>query len=114
MMINQREAAKAARDEGMQRAIDHADCLCDTWSLRAFNWVHGYAQWHAEFMSEDVRMAAEKAPGFVAPPDNRAWGAVMIKAARAGLIERTGYAQAKNPRVHCSVNAVWHSKVFKG
>lgn len=66
-----REAARAGRDAGAKRAVDHADRLAPGWSDVAYGFFCAYARRHHEFMTEAARRSAEAA-GFPAPPDKRA------------------------------------------
>jgi hypothetical protein len=97
-------AARARRDDGMSRAVEHADRVEPTWSDRAFNVLREYALTHAEpFLIERV-VEASKAT-LHAPTDKRAWGAVVQRARRAELIERAGYAPAATS--NCSPKPLW-------
>jgi hypothetical protein len=102
-------AARAARDDGMQRAATHADDVVARWTDNALAFVKAYAQLHQHLTGEYVRFFAES-QGLPAAPDNRAWGAVMIRAARAGLIEKDGWTTARDPKGHCHPIAQWRSK----
>jgi hypothetical protein len=85
--------ARARRDDGIQRAGDHAG---DRWRRGARGYLLEYLATHAgPFMAEDVRELAD-ARGFEAPPDGRAWGQVFQAAARERLIVKVGYAPAKS------------------
>lgn len=105
-------AARRARDEGIARAVDHADAVAPKWSDRAYDFLTAYLRANERLTSEDVREAAQ---GIVpAPPSLRAWGGVFQRAARAGLIERAGYDTARDPKVHMNVVTVWRSRLFGG
>ena len=101
------DAAREARDQGIRTAIEHADDVTPRWSDKAFELLCEHAQRHAEFTSEDVRFAAKDS--IPAPPDGRAWGGVFQRAARAGIIARAGYVQARDPKVHCNVVTLWRA-----
>lgn len=99
--------ARTARDEGIATAIEHADKVHDGWSEKAYQFLSDYLKENKGlFMAEDVRNKAIK-EAFPAPPDQRAWGAVFVRAVKAGIIKRRGYAQVKNPVGHCHPAAVW-------
>lgn len=66
------------------------------------------------FMAEDVREFARGVDGFEDPPDGRAWGSVVMRAAKAGIIKRIGYAPMKSPNCHANPKSVWRSLVFRG
>jgi hypothetical protein len=100
-------AARARRDVGMQRAVDHADRVTDGWREIAISHVDDYARKHAVFLAEDVIADADgKVPE---PPSRKAWGAVMQRAAREGTIEKAGYAPARTS--NCSPKVLWRSRI---
>lgn len=81
-------AARAAGAEWKDRAID---------ALRAFIATIG----DSDFINEDVVAWADKERGLPAPPDGRAWGAVISSARRSGLIRATGrflYGKSASPK----------------
>jgi hypothetical protein len=98
------------RDDGMRRAIEHADLVEPRWSDRAYRLFVEFARSHRQFMTEAARQAAEEA-GFALPPDKRAWGAVAMKAAKAGVVTSLGYTEASDPKVHCNPATLWRSNV---
>lgn len=85
--------ARARRDDGIQRAAEHAG---DRWRRGARGYLLEYLACHdGPFMAEDVREFAEKR-GFDFPPDGRAWGVVFQSAASEKLIVKVGYAPARS------------------
>jgi len=100
---------RALRDAGMQTAVDHADAVHPTWSDRAFASLRAYVAGTrpgVTFTCEAVRDYAERR-GVPPPPDNRAWGIVMSRGARAGLYRRHGYVPATHPQVHMTTVTAW-------
>lgn len=98
-----------ARD-GMERAARHADQVHDDWSAKAYDFlctVIAARKAGSTFMSEDIRMLAEATGQLPIPPSRRAWGAIMAKAARSGLVIRAGFGQVKNERAHSATATVW-------
>lgn len=100
------------RDEGIQRAVDHADRIEPSWSEQA-RWFALRFFKECEMSpvgvtTEDLREAAIAA-GIPAPPDGRAWGGIVRALARRGLIRRIGFATARDPKVHCNMVALWRS-----
>jgi len=89
------ELARQRRDTGMHRAADHAERVYPDWQDRAVGYVRLHATVHTQFMAETVRAVAE-ADGLTLPPDGRAWGAVMRRAQREGIIRADGYAPANS------------------
>ena len=100
--------AQDYRDDGIKRAVDHADEKVPEWSSMAYGFLLGYIAKKREFMTEDVRGAAEgRIP---TPPSNRAWGGVVVRAAKAGLIYRAGYRNTRNIKAHCTPATLWRVK----
>jgi hypothetical protein len=95
---------RARRDDGIQRAGDHAGAR---WRGQA----RGYLlEWLAaprgDFLAEDVREFAERR-GLDAPPDGRAWGVVFQSASRDRLISKVGYAPARSSNL--SPKVLWRA-----
>lgn len=92
----------------MKRAVDHANRVYQGWSAIATSFLMQFIHKKETFMTEDLRAASE---GIVPePPHTRAWGSVVNKAARAGVIERVGFAPTKNPTAHKAPVGVWRKK----
>jgi hypothetical protein len=95
---------------GMDQAIDHADKLQPKWSDDAFLILREFLSiCDTPFMTEDLRKYAEDKRKFVAPASARAWGGIMARAKKAGLISMVGINQVKNAKAHCANAAVWQS-----
>jgi len=94
---------------GMEAAARHADSEHEGWQRMAYEAFVRYAVSTSEpFMTEEVRWYAE-ALGVPAPPDNRAWGAVAMRAKRAGVIHSIGYAPQKATNAHKAPKTLWKS-----
>jgi hypothetical protein len=101
------DLSRALRDDGMQRAADHAEAVIPEWKELAYTRLLEFLGYHmGEFFSEDVRAFAT-GRGLPRPPDNRAWGHVMMRAARAGIIRKLRWDTAKDQKVHCNPVSVW-------
>jgi hypothetical protein len=99
--------SRTERDNGMQQAIDHADAILDNWSEHAMSLLKKYLRHHTgEFMTEDVRKYAEDIL-FPSPPDDRAWGGIMVRAKNAGLIRKIRLQECKNKSGHRHPVGVW-------
>lgn len=96
------------RDKGMESAVNHANNVHPNWGDRAYNYLMYFIRNNDRFMTEDVRRAAAEI-NFPDPPSQRAWGAVIIKAVKAGKIRRAGYAAVKNPKAHGTPASVWQT-----
>jgi hypothetical protein len=104
-----RELAEAARDRGIERAVEHADAVETGWSDVAYAHLQVFLlklPTGAKVTGEQIREHAEK-EGLRIPPDKRAWGAVMMKACRAGLIRKVGWTTATDPKTHCNPISSW-------
>ena len=100
-----RATATERRDDGIAKAIDHADRVSHAWSVLAYQ----YVQWWLRHCKPDATFLSENIIGFATewgapePPDSRAWGAIIQRAARAGLIVKAGYREDK----FCSPKTLW-------
>lgn len=99
-------AGARLRDEGIARAVEHADDETPSWSEVAYGYVVLFARRRVEFQCEDVRAEAESR-GFAKPPDGRASGAAILRASKAGIIRRVGFAPMKSPNCHANPKSVW-------
>ena len=106
------EQAKLLRDEGMDRAVDHAERCNPYWSVFAMDYLKGYLAdiGTKPFMGEDFRKWSEE-QGLQKPPTGRAYGAIMVKAAKKGLIRAIGYSQTTNPKAHRTPANLWKSNL---
>lgn len=98
--------ARKARDKGIKLALDHADKVIDNWGEKAYVLLKEFLRTNkGNFMAEDFRLSV--ADKIDAPPHNRAFGGIFMRAAKAGLIERVGYAPVKNWKAHRANASVW-------
>lgn len=87
------EQARLRRDDGIERAVEHADAVKEAWSLDAFHLLEEYLRGNGEpFLAE--HFVAWSAARIDQPPDARAWGGIFSRGRRRGLIERVGTANA--------------------
>ncbi len=104
-----RQRARAARDKGIQRAIDHANAVEPTWGEVAYRHLTQLVMDKpsgATLTSEAIREFARQ-QGLCNPPDGRAWGAVLLRSARAGVLKKVGWTISEDPTTHCSPVALW-------
>jgi hypothetical protein len=102
--------ARAERNEGMRRAVEHADRTDENWSGKAYDFLVEFAKVNEQFISEDVSDAS-KEMGLPQPPTDRAWGTVYRKAAKNEVITQVGTGRSR--RRHASICPMWGSLVFK-
>lgn len=101
------KAAANLRDSGIKRAVDHANREEPVWSEKAFNFLREYIRSNREFMVEQLRSASTgKVPE---PPTTRAWGGIVVRAKKMGLIKRKGYRKTSNKKAHCTPATLWES-----
>jgi hypothetical protein len=100
---------QALKEEGMQQAIENADRQIGDWSLSAFNLFRFFLkdkQVGFQFMAEQAREFSESR-GLEIPPTRRAWGSIVARAKREGLIKHVGFSQVNNPKAHRTNVSVW-------
>ena len=99
------DSGEVLRDEGIQKAMIHANIAVGMWTELAFNFLRTYIRSNREFMAEDVRNASI---GIISePPSDRAWGGIFVRAAKNGLIKRKGFQNVKNVKAHCTPATLW-------
>ncbi len=104
--------AHALRDEGMARALDHAETDCPGWSDTAMAFLKRYAEEHAEFTAFMVTAASELDRSFPLVSNPRAWGQVYRQAMKMGVIEKTDRFMP-HPRRHACPAMVFSSLVYR-
>ena len=103
-LFNQQLSDQEAK-AGIQKAEDSANQSVENWSELAYNFLKIYLQHNHRFMVEDVRKACS---GIVPdPPSQRAWGAIIRKAKKNGLISHIGYQNVTNVKAHSTPASVW-------
>ena len=93
------------RDKGIEQAINNANDTHEKWSEKAYKFLTTWIKSHQEFMTEDLRISSEKE--IPKPPSNRAWGGIILRAVRAGLITRDRFSSVKNAKAHRTPATVW-------
>lgn len=101
------EFGRAARDQGIQRAAEHA----------GLSWMNRAVADFAEFVRQRGEATCEQwrydwlARGEAAPSSSKAWGAVAMSAARRGLVVNTKrYVQAVSEKTHRHPVPLWAVK----
>lgn len=108
-MSTEEEEGKAGKAEGMGRAERHAN---PAWMLAAEQAVLEAARELSTITADDVM---RRIPPDVDTHEKRALGPVMMKAAKAGIIEKA-IALPRNstrPNQHSAPITVWKSNVYK-
>jgi hypothetical protein len=98
------------RDAGMQLALFNADDKVPGWPDQARRYLERFIHEKPflKFQAEDVRAWAY-GEGLPVPAHGRAWGSVITKAKRDGLIRFVGYENVTNPRAHSTPASVWRA-----
>ena len=94
---------------GAEQAADHAEQVAPGWREMALQAVREFIKQHnGAFLAEDVRTWARHIPPV---PSERAWGSVMLRASRLGLIINTGETRkVKNATAHSANASVWKGR----
>jgi hypothetical protein len=99
--------ADIRRDDGIRRAVNHANYEVEGWADMAYEFLQRFLLFNPlPFMAEDVRRYAEQ-HGVPIPPSKRAWGGVVVRASKAGIIKSCGYGMTSNPKAHRTPAMRW-------
>lgn len=106
MNVGRRKTGAELAVRGAEQAADHADEMAPGWREMALQAVRDFVKHHhGVFQAEDVRTWARHIPPV---PSERAWGSVMLRASRLGLIINTGETRkVKNATAHSANASVW-------
>lgn len=100
--------AKINRDNGITVSELNANSVWKNWSDDATIILKHFIDYcPGEFQAEEVRKYATRFFNLPEPPSARAWGGVIFRAAKAGIIKRVGIAPTSNPSAHCANASVW-------
>lgn len=105
-----KDTGQLLKERGMQIAIDNADFKIKEWSSVAYKFLVEYAKYNLTFMGEDVRYASQN--NLPEPPSLRAWGMIISRAKKQGIIKHIGYSQVKNPSSHKANASIWESQIL--
>lgn len=115
-MVNQTQIdfGRQARDRGMEKARAHADAVVNDWSERAYELLKWFLErTKGSFMAEDFR--ADVKGLLPEPPTNRAYGSVVLRASREGLIRKVGHGTVKSATAHRCFASIWQrSGAYEG
>lgn len=107
------DLGRSNRDTAMARALAAADNRTVEWASKAFFILEAYASFNERFLTEDVRQFAHQDCGLPLPPDGRAWGGIIQRGVREGMLIRDGFAPMKSPNCHANPKSVWVSQKRK-
>lgn len=102
---------KQLRDEGMAVASAAQDSMLPAWSTAAYAAILSIARHQPTVHVDDVLMIFHRRPAHY-----NAWGAVWMKAIKAGVLARTGTVRqcSVDPGKHAHQYPIYRSMVFTG
>lgn len=105
--------SKAARDKAMADAEGGA---LPEWSILMGELVEQVARTMPRFTADDVFDLLAERPGAPTTHDSRAFGPVMMRAAKKGLCKQADCRPVKSRRktLHASPITVWDSLIYEG
>lgn len=107
----ERQAAiKRAAQEGINRAVEHADETVPGWSEVAYEFIRLHAMRNkGERMTGYEIVQAALAYGVPKPPTDKAFGGPIQRAARCGVLRKVGTVADQNPERHGSPVTLWEA-----
>lgn len=98
-------------DLGMQTALQNANARHGNWADQAMDALLVYLSCHPgkEFMTEDLREFAYDVLAVPYPPHCRAWGGVISRASRNGVIRRVRIGPVSTASSHQALASVWRA-----
>ena len=96
---------------GGATAAAHADSQSAGWLARATGLAEQFVINHVDlpsFQAIELRSYAE-AQGLTSPPDARAWGHVMQRLKKNGVIESVGTGKSSDPKQHNGFITEWRA-----
>lgn len=107
--MNTTQQIETRRDIAMQMAVERADRDQAGWSEKALDAVRLFVAKHRgeQFLAEAIREWCEQAQVVKAPSNERAWGAVMRRAAKEGCVRKVGYAPSHSSNL--SPKTLWQA-----
>lgn len=103
--------AQSERDSGIATAVNHANAVTYKWSEAAYTFLKHFLTTTSEpFLVEEVRSYAAELD-FPLPPSARAWGGIIARASKEGIVENCGYRKTTNVKAHCTPAALWRAVI---
>lgn len=106
-----RQVARKAAQEGIDRAVSCAEKKTPGWSDVALAFIRLHCQRNKgkTFTGFEI-VQASIGYGVIQPPNSKAWGGPIQRAARAGLIVKAGTVEDPNPERHGSQVPLWRAE----
>ncbi|MBS1915696.1 MAG: hypothetical protein JST87_05425 [Bacteroidetes bacterium] len=99
-----------ARDAGIKKSSDHAEQVNPGWNERCYRLLQWWLSTKSKgfrFKTEDFRIASNLEDMIEKPAHDRAFGGIIVRAFKAGLIRKIGTIQVVNPKAHCANATLW-------
>lgn len=97
---------------GMAQAVDTTEQLCPNWAHQAYNKLVEFCDYFGYeyiFITETFREWAHN-HGLPKPMHDRAFGQIMHRAAKQGLLQKVGFGKTSNPKSHAAYSTLWQVK----
>lgn len=96
------------KEIGMQMAVDNADSKVESWSQHCYDLLKQYLKINrGEFFAEFFRQWTEDKLPLGEGVSKRAFGGVMSRAAKDGLIKKVGTGKVTNYKAHACYATIW-------
>jgi len=100
--------AEDLKQAGMNLALQSAEEKEERWGDRCYTLLVQFLKIHRmNFMTEEFRRWCEQGNRIAEPPSKRAYGAIITRASKAGLITHQGFAATNNAKEHRTPASVW-------
>lgn len=96
------------KQRGITLALRNANEQHESWGERAYNYLKAFIKDNPTFRAEQARAYAES-QGLEEPKSKRAFGAVILRAAKAGIIKKIGHDTVENPKAHRCFASLWEA-----
>lgn len=103
--------AREGRDKGIADALDHADHEVKHWRDLAYTYLVSYCRRHGEIFTGEDAVDASKRDRMIEPPNDKAWGGVIKRAALAGVIVKVDTNGVRR-KGHTSPCPRWRSLIY--
>jgi hypothetical protein len=105
--LNVKEARRL-RDEGIETAVAHANKVEPRWIDKAYEYFknHFLLSTNGAFQMEEFRSYCAMMD-FPLPAHNRAFGGVVVRAVKEGIIKSVGKQATRSKKSHCANAELW-------
>lgn len=97
---------RTLKEAGMKRSLATAERVNPGWGEKCFAWLKVFiADQEGPFKVEAFREWGKNV--IPSPPSLRAFGPIVSRAKKEGLIKHVGYTQVENPKAHRATSSLW-------